>query len=74
MGREAAFKISTPQGEVVQSTQPFTPDTDASVMGAGAPLTHLIHDKEFIMAFARHHVSKTDANRGLIERECLARL
>lgn len=43
---------------------PFTPDTDASVVGAGAVLTHLIQDREFTIAFASHRFPKLMPREG----------
>lgn len=44
-------------------SSPFTLHTEESVVGAGAVLTQVIQDKEFVIAFASHRSSKTNANR-----------
>lgn len=53
-------------------TDPFMLHTDASLVGTGAVVTHVIRANELTIAFASHRFSKTDFNRSPTEREWMA--
>ena len=52
--------------------RPFTLQTDASSIGAGAALTQNHGSKEVAIAYASHRFSRTDSRRGPTESECMA--
>lgn len=60
-------------------TLPFVLHTDASKVGtgAGAALMQIVlhttgSDQEWVIAYARHHWSRSNERRSITERECLA--
>lgn len=52
--------------------QPFTLYANASEIGAGVVLTHVLRDVKHVMALASHTFSTGNSSRYATERECMA--